>query len=117
MDEQSESAGATLQRRSDGPPRARFRADVHPSRHGVTLVRVHGDLDAAAAPELDRMLTAAGSADSARQVVLDLEQVGSAAEEVVDVLLRAEERLTATGGGLQLLAPSSAVVLMLHGSR
>ncbi len=73
----------------DGPPRARFRADVHPSRHGVTLVRVHGDLDAAAAPELDRMLTAAGSADGARQVVLDLEQVGSAAAEVVDVLARA----------------------------
>lgn len=117
MDEQSEPAGATLQRRLEGPPGARVRADVHPSRHGVTLVRVHGDLDAAAAPELDRMLAAAGGPGSSPQVVLDLEDVGSTAVEIVDVLVRAEARLTATGGGLQLLAPSPAVVLMLHGSR
>jgi len=120
VDEHSELAGATLQRRpgsgTDGAPGPRFQADVRRSRHGVTFVRVQGDLDAAAAPELDRMLTVACGENGSPHVVLDLEHVHSAAAEVVDVLLHAEARLSAAGGGLQLLAPSPAVVLMMHGA-
>jgi anti-anti-sigma factor len=111
VDEQKDAAGSTLQRRPTPPA---FHAEVHSPRTGVTLVRVAGDLDAAAAPELDRVLATAGAADEPRRVVVDLEQVRTATAEAVEVLVRAEQRLSAAGGHLELLAPSAAVVLMLH---
>jgi anti-anti-sigma factor len=106
VDEQGDQVGSTLQRWSA----ARFEAEVHHPRTDMALVRIQGDLDAASAPELDQVLATAGR----RRVLVDLERVRTAAAEAVEVLVRAEQRLRSAGGGLELLAPSPRVVLMVH---
>jgi anti-anti-sigma factor len=86
----------------------------HP-HSGLTLVRVRGRVGDAA--DLARWLADAvtPAADGAApQVVLDLAGATSLSAAGLGVILRAQASLEAGGGGLELLDPSPAVVLLLH---
>jgi anti-anti-sigma regulatory factor len=100
-------------------PRAdRFEIVVHHLRPAVVALRLDGDLDAAAAPELGRALDAAAAdADTGTgpvRIAIDMEHVRRLTPEVVDVLVRVEQRIAAHGGVVQVYAMSPAVLLMLH---
>lgn len=92
--------GAADGGRAPGPVRATIGVDVRPR---VVRVRMHGDLDAEAAPRLDRVLTdvigQAADADRtpATHMTIDLEDVHLLAAAGMTVLLRAREDATRRG--------------------
>jgi len=105
---------AARRRRAD-----RFGIEVHHLRPAVVVLRLDGDLDATAAPELRRALDAAAADGDAAtgpvRIAIDMERVRRLPPEVIDVLVRAEQRVAARGGAVQMYAMSPAVLLMLHG--
>ena len=96
----------------------RFGIEVHHLRPAVVVLRLDGDLDAAAARELGRALDAAAAHVDAGngpvRIAIDMERVHLLAPEVVDVLVRAEQRVAARGGAVRVHAVSPEVLLMLH---
>ena len=99
-----------------GAPRnGRFGVEVHRPQPAVVVLRLAGDVDAAAARELDRILDAAAAdRDGPVRIAIDMERVRLLTAEAVDVLVRAEQRFGARGGAVQMYAMSPAVLLMLH---
>lgn len=81
-----------------------------------TVVRIAGRLDARAAPLLARELAAATRSSRLRppQLAIDLSGVTFIDGAALQVLLDAQDRLTAEAGELELLAPTAAVVRLLH---
>jgi anti-sigma B factor antagonist len=76
------------------------------------LIRVHGDLDLALAPDLRDTL---GSAvDEHRGVVVDLADVPRLDSAGLGVLIRAHGRARHRGGVICLVAPSRFVLTVLH---
>jgi anti-anti-sigma factor len=97
------------------PRTARFGIEVHHLRPAVVVLRLAGELDAAAAGELARVLdAAAASGEGPVRIAVDMERVRLLVPEVVDVLVRTEQRVGARGGAVQMYAMSPAVLLMLH---
>lgn len=80
------------------------------------VVRIAGRLDARAAPTLARELAAATRSPRGRpsRLAIDLSGVTYIDGDGLQVLLDAQDRLTADSGDLELLAPTAAVVGLLH---
>ena len=80
------------------------------------VIRVAGRLDARAAPALARELAAAAPSPGGGppQLAIDLSGVTYIDGTGLQVLLDAQERLTADSGALELLSPTPAVVGLLH---
>ncbi|HEY5882065.1 MAG TPA: STAS domain-containing protein [Nakamurella sp.] len=81
-----------------------------------TVIRVAGRLDARFAPTLARELAdaARSSRRGPRRVALDLSGVTYIDILGLQVLLDAQDRLTAESGELELLSPTAAVIRLLH---
>jgi ABC-type transporter Mla MlaB component len=93
---------------------SRVEVEVHRSRTGL-LLQIRGDLVSETAAELRRQLAGALPADlSGRRVAVDLSRVSAVTAPGLDVVLDVQSRLVAAGGRLELLAPSPAVILLLH---
>ena len=89
---------------------------VHRLLGGVILVEVRGAIDLFTAPDLDRQLfeaTRIGQLTPAR-LMLDLSGVTFLDHAGLDALLHLQDRWGAASGTLELLAPSSSVVRLLH---
>lgn len=89
---------------------------VHRLLGGVILVEVRGAIDLFTAPDLDRQLfeaTRIGQSKPAR-LLLDLSGVTFLDHAGLDALLHLQDRWGAAAGTLELLAPSSSVVRLLH---
>ena len=83
---------------------------------GVLLVEVNGAIDLFTAPDLDRQLfdtIRIGQSKPAR-LLLDLSGVTFLDHAGLDSLLHLQDRWGAAAGTLELLAPSSSVVRLLH---
>jgi anti-anti-sigma factor len=87
---------------------------VHRPRNGVTLVQMSGDVDAGTITDFTRLLTEAVAELDPPRIVLDLACVTALGPDGVDVLLEVEQQVRACGGTVELLAPSPAVVMLLH---
>ncbi|MFD3940849.1 STAS domain-containing protein [Streptomyces sp. NPDC058611] len=72
---------------------------------GITVVRVHGDLDDGTTPALTRALTAAAADSGCSRTVVDLSPVGFADSSALHALLAAHRAHTATGTTLVLAGP------------
>jgi anti-anti-sigma factor len=93
----------------------RLVVETHRPRSGVVVLLVSGDLVAETAATLERLLSETlASGSRGRRVAVDLSGVTTITAPGLDVLLEAQERLDAEGGRLELLAPSSPVILLLH---
>jgi anti-anti-sigma factor len=89
---------------------------VHRLLGGALLVEVSGAIDLFTAPDLDRQLfeaTHIGQLTPAR-MMLDLSGVTFLDHAGLDALLHLQDRWGAASGTLELLAPSSSVVRLLH---
>ncbi len=89
---------------------------VHPLLDGVMVVEVRGAIDLFTAPDLGRQLfeaTRIGQMTPAR-LMLDLSGVTFLDQAGLDALLHLQDRWGAASGTLELLAPSSSVVRLLH---
>ncbi|WP_425553531.1 STAS domain-containing protein [Dactylosporangium salmoneum] len=85
---------------------------AHPTRRGVVQVRVAGELDAAACPQLRAALAAAAAADPSL-LELDLGGVTFCSGTAVAELCAAERRLAIVGGGVVVAAASRPVRRLL----
>ncbi|MHA6782061.1 STAS domain-containing protein [Pseudonocardia saturnea] len=93
----------------------RLAVEAHHPRSGVVVLLVSGDLVAGTAAMLQRRLSETLAPGSrGRRVAVDLSGVTTITAPGLDVLLEAQERLEREGGRLELLAPSSPVILLLH---
>jgi anti-sigma B factor antagonist len=81
-----------------------------------TVVRIAGRLDAVAAPTVARELVEATRSPrrGPPQLAVDLSGVTYVDGAGLQVLLDAQDRLTLESGELELLAPTAAVVRLLH---
>lgn len=89
---------------------------VHRLLGGVILVEVAGAIDYFTAPDLGRQLfdtNRIGQSKPAR-LLLDLSGVTFLDHAGLDALLHLQDRWGAASGTLELLAPSSSVVRLLH---
>jgi len=89
---------------------------VHLLVGGALLVEVRGAIDLFTAPDLDRLLFEAiriGQLMPTR-LLLDLSGVTFVDHAGLDALLRLQDRWGTAAGSLELLAPSSSVVRLLH---
>ena len=89
-----------------------LRTTVERSEHSV-MVCVHGELDLATAPALQRALLDA-AADGPVDLVVDVSGVGFVDATGLGALLRAAEAVQAGGGVLRLTSPSRMLRLMLR---
>lgn len=113
-----------MEERVDGPttpthppptPGGRLEVEAHRPRSGVIVLLVRGDLVAETAATLERRLSeTVASQPHGPRVAVDLSGVTTITAPGLDVLLEAQEWLGAVGGRLELLAPSSPVILLLH---
>lgn len=88
---------------------------VHVLAGDVLLVHVSGGIDGSAAPELHRRFDeVAALGRSQPHVLLDLSKVTFLDHAGLDALLLLQERVRAVSGSIELLAPSPAVVRLLH---
>ncbi|WP_411103013.1 STAS domain-containing protein [Streptomyces sp. cmx-4-9] len=85
-------------------------SDITPD--GITVVRVHGDLDDDSTPALTRALTVAAESGSSRTVV-DLSEVAFSDSSALHALLTAHRAHTATGTLLVLAGPLQSAVARL----
>jgi anti-sigma B factor antagonist len=76
------------------------------------LVLVHGEVDLATAPVLERRLDAL-IADGVGEVLVDLSDVAFCDVAALNVLLRAQAELSSHGGRLRLLSPCPSLGIML----
>jgi anti-anti-sigma factor len=113
MDEQVDEPTTSL--RPAATSGVRLDVEAHRPRSGVVVLLVSGDLVAETAATLQRRLSETLARGSrGRRVAVDLSGVTTITAAGLDVLLDAQERLDAEGGRLELLAPSSPVILLLH---
>ena len=74
-------------------------------RSGVALIAAHGELDAFAAPDLERALH---QADSGGRVVVDLEKVSFLDSTALGVVVRALRELGEHGGDARVILPGGS---------
>lgn len=80
---------------------------------GVTMVTVRGELDAATAPDLDRLLQLlvdAGTVD----VALDVGDLGFIDSHGLDAIVQWRARLAAVGGDVLLYRPTRLALRLLE---
>lgn len=88
---------------------------VDPLAGGVLLVHVSGAIDGTAAQELQRRFgDVAALGGPQPHVLLDLSKVTFLDHAGLDAVLLLQERVRAVSGTIELLAPSPAVVRLLH---
>jgi len=82
---------------------------------GLVLIKVRGAVDGRTAPELRRQLSG-GTApfDTFTRLLLDLSAVSFLDHSGLDALLQLQDRWGPGAGSVELLAPSPAVVRLLH---
>ena len=84
-------------------------------RSGALLVRVSGALDGRSGLELESRLRACmGERAGPPHVLLNLSEVGYLDRAGLSCLLRLQRDIAAADGGIELLAPSPAVIRMVH---
>jgi anti-anti-sigma factor len=106
------SAGAVEPPERDQPA-AGVSVDRLPS--GALLVQVHGALDARSGLELEGRLRASiGERGGPPTVLLNLSGVGYLDRAGLNCLLRLQRDIAAADGGIELLAPSPAVIRLVH---
>ena len=90
--------------------------EVHRLLGGAVLVEIRGAIDLFTASELERQLLEAtlNAQSMPPRLLLDLSGVSFLDHAGLDTLLHLQDRWGATAGVLELLAPSSSVVRLLH---
>ena len=82
---------------------------------GLVLIKVGGAVDGRTAPELRRQLLGVTAPfDTFTRLLLDLSAVSFLDHSGLDALLQLQDRWGAGAGSVELLAPSPAVVRLLH---
>jgi anti-anti-sigma factor len=78
---------------------------------GVSVVRVHGELDQATSPALEEALTGAPPGDN---VVLDLTDCSFIDSSAIRVVLSGAQHVESGGGALSLVIPATGVLRALE---
>ena len=89
--------------------RTGFHAEVQPLLDGCVVIRLHGELDMATTPMLNRALASALNSGGT-QVVVDLASLTFMDSTGIAVLLNAGRRAEESGGSLVVRSPNRAVL-------